>query len=273
MNIMHSKNKENLYWGKNVFPNPVAKFLVSIYDRTDFSGEDIHSPYFWGDICKEKSTYTRLWGTEDINTLKFNPSMPYHDPAKPYVNYWFSFSDGYTARFLNKLLQPDNVRRLVKERGTCIVYTHFAAGFCARNQAKEYELNPTTKMLLENVAKQKDGWFVPVSTILDRLRLIKKISAWSSGKIVFLVNNNDCAVEGVTILVAPEMTCVVDHTSALKANADGELQIGSLKPHGSTTLEFSRPVWVVKSSDQPSLGETFGLIYQRVKIMLFSHKG
>jgi len=51
INIMHSRNRENIYWGRKVFKNSLLRFLVGIYDKTDYSGEDINSPYFWGDIC------------------------------------------------------------------------------------------------------------------------------------------------------------------------------------------------------------------------------
>jgi hypothetical protein len=62
INIMHSKNLENIYWGKNVFANPLLKMLAGLYDKIAFSGENLESAYFWGDICKEKTKYVPALG-------------------------------------------------------------------------------------------------------------------------------------------------------------------------------------------------------------------
>ena len=132
INIMHSNNLENIYWGKKVVNNGVLKKIIGMLSKKSnlpYSGEIPESNYFWGDILKAKTKYVRLWGTTDINTLKFNPSMPYHDPKKPFVNYWFSFSDGYDVEIFNKLISDQNIKKLKKERGTSIVYTHFSSNF------------------------------------------------------------------------------------------------------------------------------------------------
>jgi len=52
---------------------------------------------------------------------------------------------------------------LLQEQGCCIVYTHFGAGFMTKGR-----LNPQTIHLLKTLA-QKNGWFVPVSELLDFL--------------------------------------------------------------------------------------------------------
>ena len=102
---MHSNNLENIYWGKKVVNSLILQKFIGILSkksRLPYSGENPESKYFWGDILKANTKYVRLWGTSDINTLKFNHSMPYHDSKKPYVNYWFSFSDGYDVDILKK---------------------------------------------------------------------------------------------------------------------------------------------------------------------------
>jgi hypothetical protein len=43
------------------------------------------------------------------------------------------------------------------------MYTHFASGFF-----RDGTVNPRFKQLMERLA-QKDGWFVPVTTLLDHL--------------------------------------------------------------------------------------------------------
>ena len=46
----------------------------------------------------------------------------------------------------------------------CIMYTHFASGF-----VKDGSLHPRFVALMQRLAK-KNGWFVPVTTLLDHLR-------------------------------------------------------------------------------------------------------
>jgi hypothetical protein len=93
--------------------------------------------------------------------------MPYHDPLREYVNYWFASSDGATIERFNGCLCEKNQDRLEKEGGACIMYTHFAFGFC-----KGKSINSRFKFLMERLSK-KNGWFVPVSTLLDYLLEMK----------------------------------------------------------------------------------------------------
>ena len=57
-----------------------------------------------------------------------------------------------------------NQDRLESEGGVCIMYTHFACGF-----VKGGAVNRRTEQLLRRLSGQ-NGWFVPVSTLLDFLR-------------------------------------------------------------------------------------------------------
>jgi hypothetical protein len=272
INIMHSKNLENIYWGRNVFQNPVLRFLVGLYDRRGYSGEDPSSIYFWGDICKERSRYIRLWGTTGINTLKFNPSMPYRYQDKPYVNYWFSFSDGYSGRYFTKLLSRQNVDRLVRERGASIVYTHFAAGFC-RKTAAGYTLDDTIKNELAYLARQKEGWFVPASTLLDRLSLMKGVRLEKKGFNLEITNQNPEVVYGVTLISQPFLA-YRDYTGKLyKANGEGEILLGELKPGQKKTLYIIRDLRVLNQPQTPDFLEQNRLIWQRINIFIFSHRG
>jgi hypothetical protein len=93
--------------------------------------------------------------------------MPYHDSQRPYVNYWFASSEGADINFFNKCISEKNQDRLEKEGGACIMSTHFAKGFY-----KNGVVNPRFKFLMKRLSK-KNGWFVPVSTMLDYLLKIK----------------------------------------------------------------------------------------------------
>jgi len=163
----HLNNKENLYWGAarlNYLFLKILYKLATINKKYIFMGHIPSSEYFWGDIAKKYITYVRNFTFPEINTSEINPSMPYYDPRKPYINFWFSSSDGHNVETFNKLLSEKNMDKLENEGGVCIIYTHFANDF-----VKNGEVNPETKRLLINLSK-KDGWFVPVGTLLDFLR-------------------------------------------------------------------------------------------------------
>ena len=64
----------------------------------------------------------------------------------------------------NSLLIPARQEALERNAGVSIITTHVAKGFVGNG-----EVHPTTRRLLEAMAA-RDGWFVPVSTLLDHLR-------------------------------------------------------------------------------------------------------
>ena len=90
--------------------------------------------------------------------------MPYHDPEKPFVNAWFASSEGSKAESFVQLISEANQEALEESGGACIMYTHFAHGFVEHGR-----LNRRFKLLLERLA-ERDGWFVPVRTLLGHLR-------------------------------------------------------------------------------------------------------
>src|SRR5262249_1061680 len=89
-----------------------------------------------------------------INTLKMDPLMPYHDPRRPYVRYWFSASNGSGPVDFCRLISETNQDRLAAEGGGCIVYTHFGNGF--------QPLPAEFRRLIERPSPMP-GWFVPES--------------------------------------------------------------------------------------------------------------
>ena len=164
----HFRNRDNLYHGANrleIWPLKDLYHLITRRDKDYFVGHIRESEYFWGDIAQKHVTYVRNFTYKDINTLKVNPSMPYHDPKKPYVNFWFSSSDGRNVKFFNQLLSKENLDRLEREGGVCIVYTHFANGFVS-----DTLLNRTTVERLQDLAS-RNGYFAPVNETLDYLKL------------------------------------------------------------------------------------------------------
>lgn len=169
MNVNHAYNAEGIYWGRDRIEGPL---LRSLYDKITggdrFWGHVEDSEFFWGDVCQRWTKYVRGFTFRSVNTLRVNPGMPYHDARRPYVNYWFSASDGADVERFNRLLSEKNQDRLLRERGCCIVYTHFGKGFVTDGR-----INPRTEWLLRALA-QKNGWFVPTSELLDFLLERKK---------------------------------------------------------------------------------------------------
>jgi hypothetical protein len=168
----HSANKENIYWGSSRMSRSrktIYNILTLFKKNKYYKGHVESSPYFWGDLCKEYITYVRNFVFSDINTLKCCPYMPYKDSTKPFVNYWFASSDGNNAKKFNKCISNKNQDRLEKEGGACIMYTHFSDGFC-----KNGKLSESFKIQMSRLSK-KDGWFVPVSTLLNFLKEKNKI--------------------------------------------------------------------------------------------------
>lgn len=173
----HTGCHEGIYWG-NYRLTGLHETLYNILLRNRYKGvfqghlED--SPLFWGDLCQEKMKYVRNFVFGDINTLNVCPEMPYHDPTRPWVNYWFASSEGPEIKSFTCLLSEDNQDRLVAEGGACIVYTHLANGFYENGK-----LNPRFQALMERLS-QMNGWFVPTQTLLDYLLEQRAAQAQSS---------------------------------------------------------------------------------------------
>jgi hypothetical protein len=156
---------ENIYWGdarltgiNRLFYNLITGFQ----NRNRFVGEIPGRPEFWSDICRQRIKYVRSFAFDEIDTVTACPFMPYHDPDRPDVNYWFASSEGSNVQRFTRTLHESNQDRLEERGGACIMYTHFGHGYY------DGKLNPRFVELMTRLAK-RDGWFVPVSTLLDYL--------------------------------------------------------------------------------------------------------
>jgi hypothetical protein len=160
-------NRENLYWGPERVDQPLLKAVVQRTTPTPagyFLGHVEASPFWWGDLCSQHIDYVRNLTFEDVNLARINPTMPYHDPARSLVRWWFSCSDADDCAEFNHLLRPDRQDRLEAEGGWCIVATHFGKGFVRNGQ-----VDKLAQKRLEAIAA-RGGWYVPVVTLLDHLR-------------------------------------------------------------------------------------------------------
>jgi hypothetical protein len=167
VHVNHSHNRENVYWGTARLDDPV---LVRLYRRLNgqpaqyYQGHQEESPYWWGDLCREHVMYVRNLTFEATNIARINPSMPYHDPSRPLVRWWFSGAEAEGARQFVDVLRADRLDRLEREGGICIVSTHLGKSF-----ANDGLVHPLVRARLEDVAR-RPGWFPTVSQLLDWLR-------------------------------------------------------------------------------------------------------
>jgi hypothetical protein len=164
----HARNRDNIYWGPNRLCTSRFRhgYIIPqrLLGRDGFDGHVRQSNYFWADICQAYISYVRNFVFKEINLDRINPTLPYHHSAYPLVNYWFSSSDGADVATFCKTIAEREQDRLEQEGGVCIMYTHFSQGFCEGNR-----LNSRFVFLMKRLAA-KNGWFVPVSTLLDHLR-------------------------------------------------------------------------------------------------------
>ena len=161
----HGDCNENIYWGDARVSGIRRLIYRGCRSHASYhpAGHVQESPFFWGDLCQSKIKYIRNFVYLDINTLKVCPEMPYHDPQRPYVRYWFASSDGCDPEGFVRLLCPANQDQLEEEGGACIVYTHLY------NFSRNGAVLPEVKQILRRLAT-RNGWFVPVGTLLDFLR-------------------------------------------------------------------------------------------------------
>jgi len=159
-------NADALYWG----PARLSGWRRMLYNvvtlgrsRKRFFGHIEGHPSFWGDVCRERICYCRNFVYTDINTLRMNPWMPYADPLRPYVRFWYSSSEGDHAPAFLKTLADKHQDRLEEQGGACIMYTHFGHGYVEGGR-----LNPEFRRTMQRLGG-KNGWFVPVSQLLDFL--------------------------------------------------------------------------------------------------------
>lgn len=163
VHINHAQNKDNLYWGLSRFNNKIIKTILGFagYRENQFSGHFEGSNYYWGDIAKKRFKYCRGFTFNDLNTLNINPTLPYHDPKRPVIDYWFSTTSVDSFIEFEQQFTPKRIAKLIDEKGICIMSTHLGKGF-----SKDGKIRDSVKKIFDSIA-EKNGWFVPVSELLE----------------------------------------------------------------------------------------------------------
>ncbi len=233
-NIMHARNRENIYWGKAWTPrHPLLSRLIALVEPGDFLGHRAGSPYYWGDVCRAKTRYVRHFETLGANTLAFDPATPYHDPDKPDVNWWFSSSYGSGVRIFS-LLAGRNVDRLIAQRGACIVHCYLRHYAVPQGQGR-YQVHSRFRALVEALTQRPDGWYVPVVELLDRRRGMRALRAVVEGPRVTLHNAAELDMPDLAVRLPAGKTFWRDG-QPLTPNAYGQANLGTLRAGQSVTF-------------------------------------
>jgi len=159
-------NAEAIYWGQARVTPPIrALYSMATLGRTSnaFFGHVEGHASFWGDICRQRVGYCRNFVYADINTIAACPWMPYYDPLRPFVGSWYASAEGSNVARFTATLADANQDRLEEQGGACVMYTHFGHGFVENGK-----LDPTFVRLMTSLSR-RNGWFVPVATLLDYL--------------------------------------------------------------------------------------------------------
>lgn len=168
MHINHHMNQDNLYWGAARVNSPFVRSVIkalSKHRKRSFEGHNSISNYFWGDIAESTIRYCRnLVFIDRVDVSSVNRTMPYRDPARPYIPRWFSACDGGNPQRFQHLLRPQNLEYLATKGGVCIVYTHFGVGFVV-----DGKVIPPVEKVLRTIAEIPGGLFLPASQLLDML--------------------------------------------------------------------------------------------------------
>ena len=161
----HTECEDGMYWGAarlSGIRRPIYR-LTTLRRNRRYFGHVPGSPYFWGDLCRERITYVRNFTFANANTLAVCPFMPYHDPERPFVRGWYAASEGGTVPLFNATLTESAQDQLAAAGGACVIYTHFGKGFVQQGTVNARFVELVTRLV------KLGAWMVPVSTLLDHL--------------------------------------------------------------------------------------------------------
>lgn len=253
INVHHEKNLENMYFEfaqsgrhlpapfRTAFFNSLHQLLgrgkrKSLVSEPGCSGENPQSEHFWGDLCKTTIKYVRTnVFFPDLNTLKCSPAIPYALADTPYVNYWFDSSNGQDVHHFNSILSTRNIDKLRTEHGCSILYTHFGKGFVECREGT-FELNAETRERLQAVAGHPEGWYAPVTEILDRLLAFQHVTVLPLAGGALITNHNDFPIYSITLQTTPGAACCDPMGKRFTADRGGQLVIPELPTGASTAV-------------------------------------
>ena len=160
----HAHNRDNLYWGIDRFRFRLWRWLYAAAGRgreQHGEGHRPESPYYWGDLAQQHLRYVRSFTYDELNLWKITEAIPYRTAGTPGVNAFFPSAFADNVEEFIELLSPARQTQLEREGGLAIVGTHFGKGFL-----RDGRVHPQVVELLTQLSR-REGWFPPVSTLLD----------------------------------------------------------------------------------------------------------
>lgn len=230
--ICHAKNADNPYWEHRVAPYRLLQTALRLYSRHRCSGEDQNSPYYWGDVCRERIRHVRLFRTRNPDTLCENPSMPYFESSKPLVRGWFSA----TKRSFRDCTTPHALGRLKQSNGLTVLYQYLHR----YHDPETGKVEPGFRADAERLAADTGIWQATVSTVMARLRALQGVFVLWRGSRAWLVNTNKEPVTGVQVLLPDRCDCRAPRGAATRYGR--VLRVHSLASDSVLPLEFEVPV-------------------------------
>lgn len=228
-NVMHSRNLENIHWGSDLVPKKPWQSLIRLAESTRFHGHDDASDYFWGDLCREKTRYVRHLDSVQADSLGLEPATPFHDPAMPFVNWWFNAAYGAGTRLFD-ILSPHSIRELRRTRGASIVHCYLRH----YTRTASNTLQPHARFLqtMKLLSDQSDGWYVPVSELLDRRRTLRSLNLSVTDGVIRIRNDGDLPLPQLAVRVHRQKKSNQEgmETRKKETNAFSQTLLGDLNP-------------------------------------------
>jgi len=231
--ICHSKCADNVYWGDKIANFIPFRLLIRAYSKYQCSGEIKSSPYFWGDICQSEINQIRLFRTTHANTLAVNPSMPYFDPRKPFVNGWFSA----TKRKIADFAEEETLRKLKRDYGLTVLY-HYLHNYASADTGA---LKPEFKSSILTIAHDSEVLVDTVSNLMRRLRAIQGLFVLFDKEGFWVLNIGSMPVPDIQIVLSTDAKKVTRPAESivLKNNV---LVLRSIGPKSLVRIATMQPV-------------------------------
>lgn len=230
--FFHSHNAEHLYWGASFTDSKLRRMMIKVlvpHKAETYEGHLPGSDYFCGDLSFNTFSYTRLFRTMKLNTLRTSPEMPFHIYDKPFVRHWFST----TAEDLDAcaLINDHSLAKVAHQDGLMLIYAHMGEKFVLEDGS----IHPTAARAIECVGRDKSCWKTGTSNILDRCLAHKNLIISSQRDGVVISNPSKVHLQGVQVF-ADTNTLITHEGQELEKNEHGAFVIENLPPRSTVSL-------------------------------------
>lgn len=267
----HSLNAEHPHWGESHFGSPITRRAARalLRRRERFFGEVEGDPHYWLDHCWESVRYVRLFRTLDLNVLRRNPSMPYHQHDKPGVRFWFSATaqDHEACRKVSRRAMD----RLAREDGAFLLYAHMHH-FVSAGASTESGLRGDVEGALRLIGEREDCWKAGASEILDR--------CLASKNLIVTVRRRGTVVTNPTAVPLPDFqfasrarTLYLRGGVELRPDRDGCYRLDLLAAHGAVVLYPTLRDAVLEDPCGIPDRERYGMVAEEAKHVVWQHFG